>query len=211
MAAAPDTQDDPLEPRNCSHRPVHGVVVAPQPHRRHPRRPAPRQLHRFRPRGDAASTCSITAASAFSRRNSSTASSTLSRPPARHDDLVVHAYETWGFDGLSRADRHAQHLGALHLRAAARRPRPHHRRWRHAGGYGRREAFRVKQALQAPRPGDGAARVRVHGARRDRLGAVFLHLRAEVNLYRLFNEAIERFSLNRVDKRQADALAAVGL
>jgi hypothetical protein len=43
------------------------------------------------------------------------------------------------------------------------------------------------------------------------LGAVFLHLRAELNFYRLFNEAIERFAMDRVEKRQAAALAKVGL
>jgi hypothetical protein len=40
---------------------------------------------------------------------------------------------------------------------------------------------------------------------------VFLHLRAELNFYRLFNEAIEDFSLDRVAQRQREALAAVGL
>ena len=43
------------------------------------------------------------------------------------------------------------------------------------------------------------------------LGAVFLHLRAELNFHRLFNEAIEDFSVERVAERQAKALAAVGL
>ena len=43
------------------------------------------------------------------------------------------------------------------------------------------------------------------------LGAVFLHLRAELNFYRLFNEAIENFSMDRVAKRQQAALTAVGL
>ena len=43
------------------------------------------------------------------------------------------------------------------------------------------------------------------------LGAVFLHLRAELNFYRLFNEAIEHFSMDRVATRQQAALAAVGL
>ncbi len=43
------------------------------------------------------------------------------------------------------------------------------------------------------------------------LGAVFLHLRAELNFYRLFNEAIEDFSLDKVAKRQETALAAAGL
>jgi hypothetical protein len=40
---------------------------------------------------------------------------------------------------------------------------------------------------------------------------VFLHLRAELNFYRLFNEAIEDFAIRRVGDRQAAALAAVGL
>ncbi len=49
------------------------------------------------------------------------------------DDRVVHAYETWGFKKLNAAvDRRPQHLGALHLRPAAGRPRPHHRRRREA-------------------------------------------------------------------------------
>ena len=43
------------------------------------------------------------------------------------------------------------------------------------------------------------------------LGAVFLHLRAELNFHVLFNEAIEDFSLRRVSDRQTKALAAVGL
>ena len=43
------------------------------------------------------------------------------------------------------------------------------------------------------------------------LGAVFLHLAAELNFYRLFNEAIERFKIEDVATRQAAALAKVGL
>jgi hypothetical protein len=40
---------------------------------------------------------------------------------------------------------------------------------------------------------------------------VFLHLRAELNFYRLFNEAIESFSMQRVAERQQAALKSVGL
>jgi hypothetical protein len=43
------------------------------------------------------------------------------------------------------------------------------------------------------------------------LGGVFLHLRAELNFYRLFNEAIEDFAVETVAKRQRRALDAVGL
>lgn len=43
------------------------------------------------------------------------------------------------------------------------------------------------------------------------LGAVFLHLGAELNFHQLFNAAIEDFSLARVRNQQNSALAAVGL
>jgi len=43
------------------------------------------------------------------------------------------------------------------------------------------------------------------------LGAVFLHLAAELNFYRLFNEAIENFDLGEVAARQTAAVDAVGL
>ena len=40
---------------------------------------------------------------------------------------------------------------------------------------------------------------------------MFLHLQAELNFYRLFNEAIERFSVKAVAERQQAALVAAGL
>ena len=40
------------------------------------------------------------------------------------------------------------------------------------------------------------------------LGAVFLHLQAELNFYKLFNEEIEGFTLAEVGKRQKAAFAA---
>ena len=43
------------------------------------------------------------------------------------------------------------------------------------------------------------------------LGAAFLHLRAELNFHRLFNQAIEDYSIERVTERQSAALAAAGL
>jgi len=43
------------------------------------------------------------------------------------------------------------------------------------------------------------------------LGAVFLHLAAELNFYKLFNEAMADFSVATVAARQADALGRAGL
>jgi hypothetical protein len=43
------------------------------------------------------------------------------------------------------------------------------------------------------------------------LGGVFLHLDAQLNCFRLFNEVIERFSVAGVADRQRRALAESGL
>ena len=40
------------------------------------------------------------------------------------------------------------------------------------------------------------------------LGSVFLHLKAEINWYRLFHELIDGFDVKAVEKRQAKALKA---
>jgi predicted unusual protein kinase regulating ubiquinone biosynthesis (AarF/ABC1/UbiB family) len=127
-------------------------------------------------------------------------------------DLVVHAYETWGFKRLSRELIDVLNIWAKFIygpllddrvRSLADGIKP--------GDYGRREAFRVHQALKEK----GPVRVPREFVFMDRaaigLGGVFLHLRAELNFYRLFNEAIEEFSIARVTKRQDAALTAAGL
>ena len=43
------------------------------------------------------------------------------------------------------------------------------------------------------------------------LGGVFLHLRAELNFHRLFESAMDNFSVKGVADRQAAALKRVGL
>ena len=69
---------------------------------------------------------------------------------------------------VARADRHSQHLGEVHLRAADGGPRPHHRRRRQAGRIRPPAGVRGAARAAAKRPGDGAARVRADGSRRDR-------------------------------------------
>ncbi len=128
------------------------------------------------------------------------------------DDLVVHAYETWGFRRLSRELIEALNIWARFIygpllddrvRSIADGVKP--------SEYGRKEAFQVHQALKKR----GPVMVPREFVFMDRaaigLGAVFLHLAAELNFYRLFNEAIERFSIEQVAARQAGALSEVGL
>ncbi len=128
------------------------------------------------------------------------------------DDLVVRAYETWGFRKLSRELFETLNIWARfvyapllddRVRTIADGVAP--------GEYGRREAFRVHQALKRKGPVTVPREFVFMDRAAVGLGAVFLHLRAELNFYRLFNEAIENFSMDRVGKRQAAALAAAGL
>src|SRR6202167_5689715 len=128
------------------------------------------------------------------------------------DDLVVHAYETWGFRRLSRDLIDTLNIWARFIygpllddrvRTIADGVAP--------GEYGRREAFRVHQALKQKGPVTVPREFVFMDRAAVGLGAVFLHLRAELNFYRLFNEAIENFSMQRVADRQQAALKSAGL
>jgi predicted unusual protein kinase regulating ubiquinone biosynthesis (AarF/ABC1/UbiB family) len=129
-----------------------------------------------------------------------------------NDDLIVHAYETWGFKRLNRELIDVLNIWARFIygplltdrvRSLADGVKP--------AEYGRREAFRVHQALKQRGPVTVPREFVFMDRAAIGLGAVFLHLRAELNFYQLFNAAIEDFSVRRVTERQAGALAAVGL
>lgn len=126
--------------------------------------------------------------------------------------LVVHAYETWGFCGLSRELVDTLNIWARFIYG----PLLDDRERTIADGvkpseYGRRDAFLVHRALKEK----GPVRVPREFVFMDRaavgLGGVFLHLGAKLNFYQLFNEAIEKFDLERVTERQRAALEAAGL
>jgi len=128
------------------------------------------------------------------------------------DDLIVHAYETWGFKRLSRDLIDILNIWARfiygpllddRIRSIADGVKP--------GQYGRKEAFRVHQALKQKGPVTVPREFVFMDRAAVGLGAVFLHLAAALTFYRLFNEAIEHFSLDTVAARQADALAKAGL
>jgi predicted unusual protein kinase regulating ubiquinone biosynthesis (AarF/ABC1/UbiB family) len=127
-------------------------------------------------------------------------------------DRIVSAYETWGFRGLSNELIDILNIWARFIygplledrvRALADGVSP--------AEYGRRQAFQVHKALKEK----GPVKVPREFVFMDRaaigLGGVFLHLRAEMNFYRLFNEEIEGFDLAVLGHRQAEALEAAGL
>ncbi len=126
--------------------------------------------------------------------------------------LVVHAYETWGFQGLTRELIEVLNIWARFIygpllddreRSIAEGTTP--------GEYGRREAFTVHKALKAK----GPVRVPREFVFMDRaaigLGGVFLHLDAKLNYYRIFNETIEGFDLTTVSARQREVFTSTGV
>jgi predicted unusual protein kinase regulating ubiquinone biosynthesis (AarF/ABC1/UbiB family) len=125
---------------------------------------------------------------------------------------IVHAYETWGFTGLSKELIDVLNIWARFIygpllddrvRSIAEGTTP--------GEYGRREAFTVHKALKEK----GPVRVPREFVFMDRaaigLGGVFLHLDARLNYFQIFNETIRDFDLARVGARQRAAFAEAGV
>ncbi len=132
----------------------------------------------------------------------------LTDDPAR----LVHGYEVWGFRNLNKELIEVLNIWARFIygpllddrvRTIADGVAP--------GEYGRREAFKVHQELKAK----GPITIPQEFVFMDRaaigLGSVFLHLRAELNFYRLIEDELVGFSRAGVAAAQAGALAAVGL
>jgi predicted unusual protein kinase regulating ubiquinone biosynthesis (AarF/ABC1/UbiB family) len=124
---------------------------------------------------------------------------------------IVHAYEVWGFKGLRRDLIEVLNIWARFIygpliedrvRSIADGVKP--------GEYGRREAYRVHMALKQKGPVTVPREFVFMDRAAIGLGAVFLHLAAELNFHRLFEEAIESFSLEKVAAEQTRVLAASG-
>lgn len=127
-------------------------------------------------------------------------------------DRVVHAYETWGFRQLSSELIDILSIWARFIygplledrvRTIADGVKP--------GEYGRREAFSVHQALRDKGPVTVPREFVFMDRAAIGLGSVFLHLNAELNFHRMFQQEIEHFEIGALSRRQADALSAAGL
>jgi len=127
-------------------------------------------------------------------------------------ELVVHAYETWGFRGLSAELIEAMSIWARFIygpllddreRAIDEGTTP--------AEYGRKEAYRVHRTLREKGPVTVPREFVFMDRAAIGLGGVFLHLDARQNWYRLFNETIDGFRLADVEVRQRGAFVAAGV
>lgn len=122
-------------------------------------------------------------------------------------DRAAAAYERWGFANLSNELIDVLNVWARFIYA----PMLDDRVRSIADGigaaeYGRKEAFRVHQALRKLGPVTPPREFVFMDRAAIGLGGVFLHLGAELNFHKLFNETIDKFDPAVLDKRQSAAL-----
>jgi predicted unusual protein kinase regulating ubiquinone biosynthesis (AarF/ABC1/UbiB family) len=131
---------------------------------------------------------------------------------ARGDrDLAVSAYERWGFRGLSNEMIDVLNEWAGFLYGPLMKDEPRLIQQTNSGQYGREVAQKVHQKLRElggvtpPREFVFMDRAAVG------LGSVFMHLKANINWYRLFVDLIGDFDEAALARRQDAAMRAAGL
>ena len=126
-------------------------------------------------------------------------------------DLAVHAYESWGFGNLSREIIDVLNRWALFVYGPLLEDRTRLIQEKASGVYGAAVAESVHRDIRRL----GGVRPPREFVFMDRaaigLGSVFLHLKAEINWYRLFHELIDDFDETALAARQAAALTAAGV
>lgn len=122
----------------------------------------------------------------------------------------VHAYETWGFKDLSKEQIEILNIWARFLYAPLMEDKVRPIGEVTNGVFGRETAQQVHEKLREASKNNGSVTIPREFVFMDRaalgLGSVFLHLKAEVNWYRVFNEMIADFDLKKMETRQKDVL-----
>ena len=123
-------------------------------------------------------------------------------------DLAVHAYESWGFGNLSREMIDVLNRWALFVYGPLLEDRERLIQEKRSGAYGATVAESVHRDIRRL----GGVRPPREFVFMDRaaigLGSVFMHLKAELNWYRMFHELIDDFDEAVLAARHQEALAA---
>ena len=127
------------------------------------------------------------------------------------NELAVHAYSQWGFDGLDKEAIEILNIWAGFIYGPLLEDRIRPIQELRGGNYGRELAGKVHEELK-----------RIGGIKPPRefvlmdraavgLGSVFMHLKAEVNWHQLFHGMIDDFTLEALQARQKNSIRQVGL
>jgi predicted unusual protein kinase regulating ubiquinone biosynthesis (AarF/ABC1/UbiB family) len=127
------------------------------------------------------------------------------------EERAHHAYESWGFVGLSREKMEVLNQWARFLYEPLIEDRVRLIQETNDPQYGRDVAQQVHAGLQRT----GGVKPPREFVLMDRsaigLGSVFLRLRAKLNWHRMFNELIDNFNEQELAARQAAALVEAGV
>ena len=126
-------------------------------------------------------------------------------------DLAVHAYETWGFTGLSQEVIDTLNIWAEFVYGPLLEDRE--RRIQETDGtmYGAKVANKVHNELRSLGGVTPPREFLLMDRAAIGLGSVFLHLKAEINWHRLFHDLIGDFDVKNLEKRQIKALKKAGI
>jgi len=126
------------------------------------------------------------------------------------EEQVVHAFRTWGFKNLKKETIEILTIWARFIYGPVLDDRKRLIDETESGMYGRATARKVHFALRDV----GGVEVPREFVFMDRaavgLGSVFLHLKAEINWYELFNEMVSGFNVKDLEKRQKALLPKFG-
>ena len=131
----------------------------------------------------------------------------------QNDDeaLAVHAYEQWGFDDITKEKLKILSKWANFLYAPLMEDKVQKIQESDSGVYGAQIASEVHRELKKI----GGVKPPKEFVFMDRaavgLGSVFMHLRAEVNWYRVFHELIDNFNQKKLTEKQQNTLKLVNL
>jgi predicted unusual protein kinase regulating ubiquinone biosynthesis (AarF/ABC1/UbiB family) len=126
-------------------------------------------------------------------------------------DLAVSAYESWGFKGLSREVIDVLNRWAHFVYGPLLEDKERKIQDAETGVYGREVAEGVHAELRRLGPVTPPKEFVFMDRAAIGLGSVFMHLKAEINWYRLFHELITGFDVKALDKRQKAALKDASL
>tara|TARA_X000000950_G_scaffold244440_1_gene300594 strand:- start:21689 stop:23011 length:1323 start_codon:yes stop_codon:yes gene_type:complete len=128
-----------------------------------------------------------------------------------NQELAVHAYESWGFENISKKLIEILNIWAKFLYSPLLEDKVRKMEDTNSTAYGAETASKVHKELKKI----GGVKPPSEFVFMDRaaigLGSVFLHLNAEINWYQLFHEMIGEFDTEKVKKYQFNQLKKVGI
>jgi predicted unusual protein kinase regulating ubiquinone biosynthesis (AarF/ABC1/UbiB family) len=125
--------------------------------------------------------------------------------------LAVHAYETWGFQNLSREMIGVLNQWARFLYGPLLKDRVRPIQEEPSGIYGAEVASKVHQEIRNLGGVTPPRELVLMDRAAIGLGSVFMHLKAEINWHQMFHDLVADFDEKTLDKRQKRILKSAGI